>query len=107
VKNDMTIAQEEIFGPVMSIITYEDLDEAIEIANDTVYGLAGYGVGKDNEKVQKVASSIRAGLINVNGAPFDFAACSGGYKQSGIGREWGVFGIEEYLEIKSVVGLPS
>ncbi|MFB4475974.1 aldehyde dehydrogenase family protein, partial [Oceanobacillus caeni] len=75
--------------------------------NDTVYGLAGYVVGEDKEKVRKVATSIRAGLINVNGAPFDFAACFGGYKQSGIGREWGVFGIEEYLEIKSVVGMPS
>lgn len=107
VKNDMVIAQEEIFGPVMSILTYDDLDEAIEIANDTVYGLAGYVVGEDKEKVRKVATSIRAGLINVNGAPFDFAACFGGYKQSGIGREWGVFGIEEYLEIKSVVGMPS
>jgi len=107
VKNDMVIAQEEIFGPVMSILTYDDLDEAIEIANDTVYGLAGYVVGEDKEKVRKVATSIRAGLINVNGAPFDFAACFGGYKQSGIGREWGAFGIEEYLEIKSVVGMPS
>jgi aldehyde dehydrogenase (NAD+) len=105
VKNEMVIAQEEIFGPVMSIITYEDLDEAIEIANDTVYGLAGYVVGKDEEKVEKVASSIRAGLITVNDAPFDFSASFGGYKQSGIGREWGVFGIEEYLEIKSVVGV--
>ncbi|MFB4475653.1 aldehyde dehydrogenase family protein, partial [Oceanobacillus caeni] len=74
VKNDMVIAQEEIFGPVMSILTYDDLDEAIEIANDTVYGLAGYVVGEDKEKVRKVATSIRAGLINVNGAPFDFAA---------------------------------
>lgn len=107
VKNDMMIAQEEIFGPVMSIITYEDLDEAIEIANDTVYGLAGYVVGEDDEKVQKVANSIRAGRIVVNGARSDYSAPFGGYKQSGIGREWGEYGIEEYLEVKSVVGMPS
>lgn len=107
VKNDMAIAQEEIFGPVLSIITYENLDEAIEIANDIVYGLAGYVVGKDKEKLQKVASGIRAGLITINGAPRDFNAPFGGYKQSGIGREWGDFGIEEYLETKAIVGLES
>ncbi len=106
VKNDMVIAQEEIFGPVMSILTYEDLDEAIEIANDTVYGLAGYVVGEDTEKVEKVASSIRAGHITINNAPMEFSAPFGGYKQSGIGREWGSYGIEEYLEVKSIVGLP-
>lgn len=105
VKNDMTIAQEEIFGPVMSIITYEDLDEAIEIANDTVYGLAGYVVGEDSEKVKKVANSIRAGHITVNNASMEFSAPFGGYKQSGNGREWGSYGIEEYLEVKSIVGI--
>lgn len=107
VKNDMTIAQEEIFGPVMSILTYEDIDEAIEIANDTVYGLAGYVVGEDAETVRKVASSIRAGRIVINEAPADYSAPFGGYKQSGIGREWGDYGIEEYLEVKSIVGMPS
>jgi len=107
VHNDMVIAQEEIFGPVMSILTYEDLDEAIEIANDTVYGLAGYVVGEDKEKVEKVASSIRAGHITINNAPMEFSAPFGGYKQSGIGREWGSYGIEEYLEVKSIVGMPS
>ena len=106
VKNNMIIAQEEIFGPVMSIIPYEDLDDAINIANDTVYGLAGYVVGEDKENVEKVAYSIRAGLITINDASFYFSASFGGFKQSGIGREWGVFGIEEYLEIKSVVGMP-
>nr|WP_106784776.1 aldehyde dehydrogenase family protein [Lysinibacillus timonensis] len=106
VTNDMTIAQEEIFGPVMSIITYEDLDEAIEIANDTIYGLAGYVVGEDIEKVKKVATSIRAGSIRVNNAPGDISAPFGGFKQSGIGREWGSYGIEEYLEVKSIVGIP-
>ena len=105
VKNDMTIAQEEIFGPVMSIITYDTLDEAIEIANDTIYGLAGYVIGNDSEKLKKVASSIRAGRITVNKAPSDYSAPFGGYKQSGIGREWGDYGIEEYLEVKSIVGM--
>ena len=105
VSNDMTIAQEEIFGPVMSIISYETLDEAIEIANDTIYGLAGYVIGEDQEKLKKVASSIRAGRIIVNKGASDFSAPFGGYKQSGIGREWGDYGIEEYLEIKSVLGM--
>jgi aldehyde dehydrogenase (NAD+) len=105
VRNDMVIAQEEIFGPVMSILTYEGIDEAIEIANDTVYGLAGYVVGGDIETVQKVAFSIRAGRIIINETPTDNAAPFGGYKQSGVGREWGKYGIEEYLEIKSVIGL--
>jgi aldehyde dehydrogenase (NAD+) len=107
VKNDMVIAQEEIFGPVMSILTYEDIDEAIEIANDTVYGLAGYVVGEDKEKVEKVASSIRAGHITINNAPMELSAPFGGYKQSGVGREWGSYGIEEYLEVKSIIGMPS
>ncbi len=107
VKNDMVIAQEEIFGPVMSIITYETVDEAIEIANDTLYGLAGYVVGEDPETLQKVATSIRAGQITVNKAKTDFSAPFGGFKQSGIGREWGDFGIEEYLEPKAVMGMPS
>lgn len=105
VRNDMTIAQEEIFGPVMSIITYETLDEAIEIANDTIYGLAGYVIGEDEETVKKVASSIRAGRITVNEGASDYSAPFGGYKQSGIGREWGDYGIEEYLEVKAVVGI--
>ncbi|KMM36497.1 aldehyde dehydrogenase family protein [Guptibacillus hwajinpoensis] len=107
VKNDMVIAQEEIFGPVMSIITYETIDEAIEISNDTVYGLAGYVFGEDKESLRKVATSIRAGRIKVNNAELDFAAPFGGYKQSGIGREWGDFGIEEYLEKKAILGYPA
>ncbi|WP_163527478.1 aldehyde dehydrogenase family protein [Halobacillus ihumii] len=107
VNNDMVIAREEIFGPVMSIITYETLDEAIEIANDTVYGLAGYVVGKDPELLRKVSTSIRAGRITINDNGKDFSAPFGGYKQSGIGREWGDFGIEEYLEKKAILGFPS
>ncbi|MEA1855543.1 aldehyde dehydrogenase family protein [Cytobacillus sp. FSL W7-1323] len=104
VKNDMTIAQEEIFGPVMSILTYDNLDEAIEIANDTIYGLAGYVYGGDRNTLQKVAKGIRAGQIQVNNSKTDFSAPFGGFKQSGIGREWGDFGIEEFLEPKSIIG---
>ncbi len=107
VKNDMVIAQEEIFGPVMSIITYDTLDQAIEIANDTVYGLAGYVVGENKEQLQKVAASIQAGQIRVNDAKTDYSAPFGGFKQSGIGREWGDFGIEEYLEPKAIMGISS
>ncbi|MGP4060817.1 aldehyde dehydrogenase family protein [Halobacillus sp. H74] len=106
VKNDMVIAQEEIFGPVMSIITYDSIDEAIEIANDTYYGLAGYVVGENPENLRKVASGIRAGRVKVNDAEADFAAPFGGYKRSGIGREWGDYGIEEYLETKTILGFP-
>lgn len=105
VSNNMTIAQEEIFGPVMAIITYQTVDEAIEIANDTIYGLAGYVLGKDQAMIEKVANSIRAGRIVINGAQADFSLPFGGYKQSGIGREWGDYGIKEYLEIKSIVGI--
>lgn len=107
VSNDMVIAQEEIFGPVISLIYYDDLEHAIEIANDTIYGLAGYVFGEDQEKLRYVASRIRAGQITVNNARTDFNAPFGGYKQSGIGREWGDFGIEEYLEVKAVLGMPS
>lgn len=105
VSNDMVIAQEEIFGPVTTVITYKDLDEALEIANDTVYGLAGYVVGEDQETLDYVAKNIRAGQIVVNDAEQDRSAPFGGFKQSGIGREWGAFGIEEYLEPKSVFGV--
>src|SRR5699024_4253743 len=84
VTNDMVIAQEEIFGPVSVVITYDTLEEAIEIANDIVYGLAGYVIGEDPETLEKVASSIRAGQIRVNNAKTDFSAPFGGYKQSGI-----------------------
>src|SRR5699024_5109465 len=104
VDNTMTIAQEEIFGPVMSILTYSDLDEAIKIANDTKYGLAGYVYGKDMETLQYVATSLEAGVIEINEAPRSWDLPFGGYKQSGIGREWGDFGIEEFLEVKSISG---
>ncbi len=104
VENDMTIAQEEIFGPVMSVITYNDLDEAIEIANDTEYGLAGYVYGQDKEKLHKVARSIEAGTVEINEAGRKPDLPFGGYKQSGLGREWGDYGIEEFLEVKSIAG---
>lgn len=104
VDNKMVIAQEEIFGPVMSVITYQDLDEAIELANDTKYGLAGYVYGEDMETLQKVARSIEAGTVEINNAKGAANLPFGGYKQSGIGREWGDFGIEEFLEVKSIKG---
>jgi len=105
VTNDMTIAREEIFGPVISIMAYSDEDEAIEIANDTPYGLAGYVQGQDKEKVGYIASRLRAGNININGNSGDLNTPFGGYKQSGNGREWGPHGFEDYLEIKAVSGL--
>lgn len=104
VDNHMTIAQEEIFGPVMSVITYNDLDEAIEIANDTKYGLAGYVIGNDKETLHKVARSIEAGTVEINEAGRKPDLPFGGYKQSGLGREWGDYGIEEFLEVKSIAG---
>ncbi|WP_278926792.1 aldehyde dehydrogenase family protein [Staphylococcus auricularis] len=104
VDNKMTIAQEEIFGPVMSIITYNDLDEAIEIANDTKYGLAGYVFGKDQETLQRVARSIEAGTVEINESGRTPDLPFGGYKQSGLGREWGDYGIEEFLEVKLIAG---
>ncbi|MBE5665041.1 aldehyde dehydrogenase family protein [Staphylococcus sp. SS60] len=104
VDNHMTIAQEEIFGPVMSVITYNDLDEAIEIANDTKYGLAGYVIGNDKETLRKVARSIEAGTVEINEAGRKPDLPFGGYKQSGLGREWGDYGIDEFLEVKSIAG---
>lgn len=100
----MRIAREEIFGPVLSIMTYKDVDEAIEIANDTEYGLSGYVWGPDAQSACDVASRLRTGMVHVNGAGLDLAAPFGGYKKSGNGREWGVFGLEEFLEAKSVFG---
>ena len=103
VSNNMTIAREEIFGPVMAILPYKDDEDAIAIANDTVYGLSGYVSGKDEKRLQNVTSRLRAGNVHVNGAGLDFTAPFGGYKQSGNGREWGEFGMEEFLEVKAVM----
>ena len=104
VSNDMTIAREEIFGPVLSIIPYKDDDDAIHIANDTPYGLSGYVSSSNIHRARNIASQLRTGMVHINNSPLDFAAPFGGYKQSGNGREWGTFGIDEYLEIKSVYG---
>jgi aldehyde dehydrogenase (NAD+) len=101
---DMTIAKEEIFGPVLSMMTYETEDQAIEIANNTSYGLAGYVNAPDIDRARKVAAKIRAGRVYLNGAPSISSVPFGGYKQSGNGREHGVFGFEEYLEVKAVLG---
>lgn len=104
VRNDMTIAREEIFGPVVSILPYRDEEDAVRIANDTNYGLAGYVSSGDIGRARRVAGRIRAGQILLNGAHPDFAAPFGGYKHSGNGREWGRFGFEEFLEVKAVLG---
>jgi aldehyde dehydrogenase (NAD+) len=104
VKNEMTIAREEIFGPVLVIIPYDDLEQAITIANDTEYGLAGYVQAADKEKAREIAGRIRAGQIAINGALPDNGAPFGGYKKSGNGREWGAEGFTELLEIKAIAG---
>jgi aldehyde dehydrogenase (NAD+) len=104
VRNDMTIAREEIFGPVLCIIPYADEDDAIRIANDSPYGLSGFVASSDNERARRVAKRIRAGNVHINGARVDFGGCFGGYKQSGNGREWGEAGLEEFLELKAVFG---
>ena len=103
VTNDMTIAREEVFGPVLTILGYKDLEQAVEIANDTEYGLAGYVAGEDVQKARSVARQIRSGWVVVNNG-FDFNAPFGGYKQSGNGREWGDLGFQEYLETKAILG---
>jgi aldehyde dehydrogenase (NAD+) len=103
VTNQMVIAREEIFGPVLVIIGYDDLDDAVEIANDSPFGLAGNVAGADLNKAREVGRQIRAGWVSINDG-FDFHASFGGYKKSGNGREWGEFGFHEYLEIKSLLG---
>ncbi len=104
VTNDMTIAREEIFGPVLSILPYDTEEDAIKQANDTVYGLSGYVQSGDIEHARKVASRLRTGNVHLNGASIDLNAPFGGYKQSGTGREWGEYGFEEFLEVKAVLG---
>jgi aldehyde dehydrogenase (NAD+) len=103
VTNDMTIAREEIFGPVLCILGYNDLDEAVRIANDTEYGLASALTGEDLETAKQLARRIRAGRVAINGG-YDMNAAFGGYKKSGNGREWGTFGFHEFLEVKAVMG---
>jgi aldehyde dehydrogenase (NAD+) len=104
VTNDMTIAREEVFGPVLSILKYENEEEAIAIANDTVYGLSGYVQSGDIDHARDVASRLRTGNVHLNGAGPDLNAPFGGYKQSGNGREWGELGFEDFLETKAVLG---
>ena len=101
---EMTIAREEIFGPVLSIIPYEDEDDAVRIANDTPYGLSGYVSSGDIEHARRIAARLRTGMVHINGAPLDALAPFGGYKHSGNGREWGAHGMEEFLELKSIYG---
>ena len=104
VTTDMTIAREEIFGPVLSIIGYEDEADAIRIANDTRYGLSGYVSSADLDRARNAARQIRTGMVHLNGAPLDNNAPFGGYKESGNGREWGHYGFEDFLEVKSIFG---
>lgn len=104
VTNDMTIAREEIFGPVLAIIGYRTEDEAVEIANDTIYGLSGYIQTPDMEKARRIARRLRVGSIWINNAEWDARAPFGGYKQSGNGREHGEWGLQDYLEVKSTAG---
>jgi aldehyde dehydrogenase (NAD+) len=103
VTNDMTIAQEEIFGPVLSLIGYKDEEDAVRIANDTVYGLSAY-ISGSTDRAKAVASKLRAGNVHLNGAGVNPGAPFGGYKQSGNGREFSVWGLEEFLETKAVIG---
>jgi len=107
VHNQMQIAREEIFGPVLAIIPFDTEQQAIDIANDTDYGLAAYLSTSDMDRAQRVAGKLRAGTVRINGATQGYEVPFGGYKQSGNGREWGEFGLEDYLEIKAISGLSS
>jgi len=104
VRNNMIIAREEIFGPVLCILPYEDENDAVRIANDTPYGLSAYVTSRNLDHARRIAKRIRAGNVHINGARVDFAGCFGGYKQSGNGREWGEAGLEEFLELKAILG---
>ena len=106
VTNDMRIAREEIFGPVLAMIGYEDYDDAVRIANDTEYGLASHIMGEDLDTAQQLARRIRAGRVAINGG-YDMHAAFGGYKKSGNGREWGRFGFDEFTEVKAIMGYAS
>jgi aldehyde dehydrogenase (NAD+) len=105
VRNDMTIAREEIFGPVLCILPYETEEQAVQIANDTPYGLAAYVWSKDNVRARRVGNRIRAGQVALNGASGDMQTPFGGFKMSGNGREYGEFGLRDFLEVKAVIGV--
>jgi len=102
--NQASLAQNEVFGPVLVIIPYDSDEEAIRIANDSEYGLSGYVFGEDLERINRVAARMRTGMVHVNGIAGDMHAPFGGYKKSGNGREWGEFGFDEFLETKAVIG---
>ena len=104
VSNDMTIAREEVFGPVIALLPYDNEAQAIEIANDTVYGLSGYVQSADLQRANRVARQLRTGMVHINGASGDFDVPFGGYKQSGNGREWGPYAFEDFLEVKAIIG---
>jgi aldehyde dehydrogenase (NAD+) len=104
VTNDMTIAREEVFGPVLVMIAFKDEADAIEIANDTPYGLAAYVQSLDLDRARRVARQLRAGSVNLNGGGQDYCSPFGGYKQSGNGREWGEWGLHDFLEVKVMNG---
>jgi aldehyde dehydrogenase (NAD+) len=103
VTNDMTIAREEIFGPVLSVIAYDSEDEAIAIANDSRYGLHAAVIGADVQRARRVASQLRAGRVVINGMTDDAQAPWGGFKYSGVGREYGRYGIEAFLETRAIL----
>jgi aldehyde dehydrogenase (NAD+) len=105
VRNDMTIAREEIFGPVLCILPYDNEEQAVQIANDTPYGLAAYVWSKDNLRARRIGGRIRAGQVTLNGASGSMNTPFGGFKMSGNGREWGEFGLRDYLEVKAVIGV--
>jgi len=105
VRNDMTIAREEIFGPVLCILPYDSEEQAVQIANDTPYGLAAYVWSKDNLHARRIGAQIRAGQVTLNGAQGNMNTPFGGFKMSGNGREWGEFGLRDFLEVKAVIGV--
>jgi acyl-CoA reductase-like NAD-dependent aldehyde dehydrogenase len=105
VTSGMHVAREEIFGPVLALLGYDDEDEAVAIANDTPYGLSAYVYGPTRERAAALGERLRVGMVHVNGASTDLEAPFGGYKQSGNGREWGAWGLEEYLETKAMMGV--
>ncbi|OWK22460.1 hypothetical protein AJ88_09935 [Mesorhizobium amorphae CCBAU 01583] len=100
----MTVEKEEIFGPVLSVISYNDEDEAVKIANDTVYGLAAYVQSQDIDRARKIAARLRAGQVSINYPEWDTSAPFGGYKQSGNGREYADWAIHDFLEVKGIIG---
>jgi aldehyde dehydrogenase (NAD+) len=105
VRNDMIIAREEIFGPVLCILPYDNEEQAVQIANDTPYGLAAYVWSKDNLRARRIGGRIRAGQVTLNGAQGNMNTPFGGFKMSGNGREWGEFGLRDFLEVKAVIGV--